>query len=77
MWKGSMDGLIKVTALLEVLYDMFLENNNIPKSMYKDTMRVLGLDYEKYMHARMIAFSSEKSMQIWIYGLLVENLDGK
>ena len=40
------------TALLEVLADMFPENNTIPKSMYeaKKIMKVLRLDYEK-IHA--------------------------
>lgn len=36
------------TTLLEVFFDMFLENNNVPKSMYvfKKIMKVLGLHYE-------------------------------
>ena len=48
-----MAGLIKCLLLCYKFFsDIFLENNNVPKSMYviKKIMKVLGLHYEK-IHA--------------------------
>ena len=42
----------KVYCFIRILFHVFLENKNVPKSMYeaKKIMKVLGFDYEK-IHA--------------------------